>query len=278
MNNNDEGFSTPVALTAVFSLGILSLSLCMITAAGEKYISSCAAAVSERKKIDSIIYRTEERIQALKELPSDSGGNEILSLTDSACTCDFKVTDVSTGINRNFASEKFLKDRTIDEYVTTGGGDVFVSYGWINPEFSDRTVLENAAKDFEGKDMFPLVNSLPPLNVHYMSESFIKAVLEFCGIKEAQKKAELVKDRISSDTTVKELSEILGVAESHGVFDLIGTKTAFWQVDIETEKVKGIAVFAAVPQKENMRKIEKYILAEKKIYLKGGNHDGRNGT
>ena len=103
-----------------------------------------------------------------------------------------------------------------------------------------------------------------------MSENFIKAVLELYGIKDSEKKAELVKEKISSDTTVKELSEILDVAESHDVFDIAGTKTAFWQVEFKTEIARVRAVFAAVPEKENSKKIEKYILAEKEIYFKGG--------
>ena len=40
--------------------------------------------------------------------------------------------------------------------------------------------------------------------------------------------------------------------------------------EFETEIARVRAVFAAVPEKENSKKIEKYILAEKEIYFKGG--------
>ena len=166
MEISDEGFSTPLALAAVFSLCILSLPLCMISSATGKYISSYGRAVSERKKIDSVIYDMEEKIQPLKELPSDADENEISFLIASACNYDFKVTDVSTGINRNFASGKFLESKAISDYVTSGGDCVFADYGWINPMLADKTIIEHSAKEFDGSDTFPLVNSLPSFNVH----------------------------------------------------------------------------------------------------------------
>lgn len=265
----DTGFSTPLAITIIFSLCVITLSFCMIAATNERRIDSYRKALEERKKIDSVIFNIEEKIQSLKDLNSDTDEHEISFLIASVCAYDFNVSDVSTGINKNFNSEDFLKNMAIDECITACGYKAFSEYGWINPKLADKTILEQTAKDFDGKGVFPLVNSLPPYNIHNMSVDFIKAILEFCGIKEAEKKAELIKEKISSDTTVKELSEILAVAENHPVFDLIGTKTVFWKVDFETEKANTCAVFAAVPERENQKKIEKYILVEKKISLKG---------
>lgn len=269
MKISDKGFSTPLAIAVIFSLCVITLSFCMITAANERRLESYRKDFEERKKIDSVIFNIEEKIQSLKDLPSDADEQEVCFLIAFACDYDFKVSDVSTGINRNFTAEAVLKNKVAGEYIAAAGDEAFVDYGWINPKFADKAVLEQALKDFDDKDTFPLVNSLPPLNIHNMSCDFIKATLEFCGIKEAQRKAELIEEKKSFSTTAKELSEILAVSESHPVFDLIGTKTVFWKIAFETERLKAYAVFAAVPEKENQKKIEKYILVEKKSSLKG---------
>lgn len=40
MKNFDSGFSTPLAMAVIFSLCILALSLCLLTAANERRIDS----------------------------------------------------------------------------------------------------------------------------------------------------------------------------------------------------------------------------------------------
>lgn len=197
MNRYDRGFSSPLAIAVIFSLCIMALSFCMITAAGEKRIDSYRRTVEERKKIDSVIYRIEEKIQSLKESPSDADEYEIYSLIAAVCDYDFKVSDVSTGINKTFTAEAVLKSKSIDGYVAENGAAAFVDYGWINPKLSDRAVLEQVAKDFEGRNAFPLVNILPPLNIHTIGGDFIEAVLGLFNIKEAEKKAALIKEKLS---------------------------------------------------------------------------------
>ena len=270
MKNFDSGFSTPLAMAAIFSLCILALSFCLLTAANERRMDSYKKLTEERKKIDSIIFDMEEKIQMLKNFSSDSDEHEILYLLSSACDFNLSVSDVSTGINKNFISKEILKNKAISDCIEINGEDIFAEYGWINPKISDKGIVEQTAKDFEGKNTFPLINTFPPLNIFNMSGDFIKAVLELCSVKDAENKAELIKDNLNPDTTEKELAEILEIEENHPVFELLGTKTAFWKVDFETEKARACAVFAAVPEKENQRKIEKYILVEKKILFKGG--------
>lgn len=269
MMDSDKGFSTPLALAAIFSLCATTLSFCMLAAANEKIMGSYKKTVSERKKVDAIVYDMEEKIQPLKDSPSDADEREVSFLLEAACDYRLTVMDASTGINKNFAAETFLKNKAINDYITETGDEAFVEYGWMNPKLSDKAVLEQAAKDFES-GTFPLANSYPPLNAHFMNESFLKAVLGFCGAKEPEKKARLLKEKLSPETGVKEMAELLGVGTSDPVLDLIGTKTVFWKVGFETESSKVSAVFAAVPEKESQKKIEKYILVKKEITSKGG--------
>lgn len=253
MKNYDSGFSTPLAMAAIFSLCILALPFCLATAANEKRMDSYRKLIEERKRIDSVVFDMEEKIQPLKDSPSDSDGHEILHLLSSACDYDLSVSDVSTGINKNFTSKEILKSKAISGCIEANGEGILAEYGWINPNVSGKAVIEQIEKGFEGKDTFPLVNTFPPLNIFNMSGDFIKAVLELCGIKDAEKKTELTKDSLNPGTTAKELAEILGAGENHPVFDLLGTKTAFWKIGFETEKARACAVFAPLFLKKKTR-------------------------
>ena len=270
MNSNEKGFSTPLALTVIFSLCIIALSFCMVTSATEKQINSYDKAVKNKKEADSIIFNIEEKMQSLKYLPSDINGYEISSLISSVCKYDFKVSDVSTGINKNFTDKAILNSDAFKEFIDSNTENIFTQFNWINPKFSDRTVLEQFSNDFKDNDTFPVINFLPPLNIFFMKHSFIKAVLDFYDIKDSEKKTEIIEENLNSETTIKEIAEILGININSRLFDLVGTKTVFWKVCFETESLEVYAVFAAIPEKDNQKKIEKYILVKKEITSKGG--------
>lgn len=270
MKHNEYGFSTPLALASIFSLCVLTLSLCILIAAREKYIHSYKNVIEERKETELILYRIEEKMQSLKESPCDADEHEIALLINDVCDYDCTICDVSTGINKNFTSKTMLESKPISKYIESNKDDAFTEYGWISPKFADSNILNTIANDFERSDVFPLINAIPQLNIHYMSEDFITAGFEFCNIKNAREKAELIKQKLHPEITIKELAHFLEVSENHLVFDLIGTKTIFWRIDFETATYRAHAVFAAVPNKSNQKNIEKYILVEKNSMHKGG--------
>ena len=268
MKDNEEGFSTAWALTVIFSLCVITLSFAMIVMANGKKINSYEKAAEARKETDSIIADIEKAIQNLKENSADSDVYEIAALIEGACKYDFTVKELSTGINKNFASEKLLENEELRQYMLLNEEEAVTQYGWINPSFSDDTVLQTVTKDFE--NTFPLVNRFPPLNIHFMSEAFVKAVLKYFNIKNADGKAELISQKLTGQTELKELADLLEIGESHSLFELVGFKSAFWEVCFDTENYGCRLVFAAVPEKENQKKIEKYILVEKDLTYKGG--------
>lgn len=271
MENKESGFSTAFALTVIFSLCVITLSFAMIISADEKKINAYKKNVDERKEADAVILNIEKQIQSLKDNPSDADEYQIRSLVSQVCSYYFIVEDASTGINKNFISSEILENEYIRQYVLSNEEEAFREYGWINPKFAEKKVIDEISADFENKNTFPLVNNMPLLNIHFMSDSFIKAVLEYYKIKNTEQKIESIKQKLNAETTVKELSEILEVSETHSVFDLIGFKTVFWKIIFETDKYRCSTVLAAVPQKENQGKIEKYILVKKEIFNKGGN-------
>ncbi len=270
MENKESGFSTAFALTVIFSLCVITLSFAMIVSADEKKINAYKKNVDERKETDAVILNIEKQIQSLKDFPSDTDEYQIRSLVSEVCSYDFTVEDVSTGINKNFISSEILENEYIRQYILSNEEEAFREYGWINPKFAEKKVIDEVSADYKNKNTFPLINNMSLLNIHFMSDSFIKAVLEYYKIKNADQKIESIKQKLNAETTVKELSEIIEVSETHSVFDLIGFKTVFWKIIFETDKYICNTVFAAVPQKENQKKIEKYILVKKEVLNKGG--------
>lgn len=270
MKNKESGFSTAFALTVIFSLCVITLSFAMIVNASEKKISAYKKALDTRKKANSILFRIEEKLQGLKEYPSDIDECQILSLISVECDYEITVKDVSTGINKNFVSSEILEADTVRKYLALNEEAALTEYGWINPRFTDKSILDEISLDFENINAFPLINNMPPLNIHFMTDDFIMAVLEYFKIKNREQKLERIREKLNGETSSKELAEILGISESHAVFDLIGFKTVFWKINFETDKYGCSAVFAAVPQKDNQKKIDRYILVEKDIAYKGG--------
>jgi hypothetical protein len=270
MSSNENGFSTAFAMTVIFSLCVIILSFVMLVAANEKKINAYRKLIDSRKETDSIVFSIEETLQVLKEYPNDIDEQYIASLISSVCDYDFTVEDVSTGINKNFASENFLENEAILQYIFSNEDSAFVEYGWINQKIVDQASLEGCIKDFENKNIFPLLNNLPPLNIYFMNDDFIKSVLEYSNIKNGDKKLERIRENLNAETTSKELAGILEVSENHSLFDLVGFKTIFWQISFDTDKCRCIAVFAAVPKKESQKEIDKYILVKKNTSYKGG--------
>ena len=270
MKNDESGFSTPLALTVIFSLCVITLSFCMIVATNEKKINSFKKLYESRKDINLIIDRIEKNIQGLRDYSNDIDEYQIATLLLSDFEYDLKIKDVSTGINKQFVDEKILENEYIKNYVAENEDIAFVDYGWVNPKFADKSIIYDIQNNYQDKSTFPLVNSLPPLNIHLMNENFFRTVLNAYKIKNIDRKIERIREIINSESSVKDIAKILEISESHSLFELIGLKTVFWQIEFETEKYNAKTIFAAVPEKNNQKKIEKYILIKKEITYKGG--------
>lgn len=270
MIKDESGFSTPLALTVIFSLCVITLSFSMIVASNEKKINSYRNLYERRKDINSIIDIIEKTLQRLRDYSNDIDEYQIARLLLSECDYEFKIKDVSTGINKQFVDKKILENEYVKKYVTGNETVAFVDYGWINSKFSDKSIIYEIEKNYKDKNVFPLINNLPPLNIHAMNENLIRAVLASYKIKNIDRKTEGIREVITSEISIKDIAEILGISESHAFFDLVGLKTIFWQIEFETENCIAKTIFAAVPEKNNHKKIEKYILVKKDISHKGG--------
>ena len=91
MKNDESGFSTPLALTVIFSLCVITLSFCMIVATNEKKINSFEKLYESRKDINLIIDRIEKNIQGLRDYSNDIDEYQITTLLLSDFEYDLKI-------------------------------------------------------------------------------------------------------------------------------------------------------------------------------------------
>jgi hypothetical protein len=274
MNKNDSGFSSPLAMTTIFSLSLIILSLAMLINTGEKKVNSYRKLIHAHRKAESLINEVGNQLQSFCNTECDCiDNNEIRFLQALYSENNLIISDISTGINNNILSEEILHNPSLVPFLNLHGDEIQTSYGWINPLYADTQFIDNLRTSYNTDDLFPLINTMPSLNIFYMSNEFIESILSFYGFTNAESKARTIKENITTDTQLSDIASILGVPTSHRIFNLLGTKTAFWNIKMETDMCHINTVFAAVPEKENTRSVEKYILIEKKVSYKGGVYD-----
>jgi hypothetical protein len=117
------------------------------------------------------------------------------------------------------------------------------------------------------ENLFPLVNTFPLVNIHFLSENCLKAfVASFSIEKGEEKSADLFAQSRQTFLQDTDIESILKVKNDHPALAFLGCKTAFWQIRYKTGGCAVMAVFAAVPdKKENPRKAERYMLVERSV-------------
>lgn len=270
MYRNEKGFSTPIALTVIFSLCLLVLSVILLVYTNEKKINSYKKQIIAEKNAEKLLQDIGEEIQFFKEEENDNpGAIAAEKLLAKYSQNNISLADVSTGINKEFLKDEILESNALVQYLATDDAQLS-EYGWINPKYAGQSKIEQINNDFGNNVPFPIINEFPAYNLFEMKTDFLSAILAFNKINEPEDKAEKIKNLLPETVNIEKLCEILGVQKSHPVFDFLGTKTVFWKVSFETEECNTNAVFAAVPQKDDRKKIEKYVLVERHIAYKGG--------
>ncbi len=270
MFRSEDGFSTPIAMIVIFSLCLMTLSVIILVYTNEKKLNSYKRRIIAEKKAESLLLDISEKIQLLKDDENDFPGSASIEYFLSKYKQNNLIlTDVSTGVNKEFLKAEILESSALKQYLSTEYAQLS-EYGWINPKFADDTKIKQIENDFGNNSFFPVINEFPAYNLFEMNIDFLSAILSFNKISDPENKAEKVKTLSPENLNIDKLCEILGVQKNHSVFDLLGTKTVFWKVNFETEECITEAVFAVIPQKNDKKKIEKYVLVERHISYKGG--------
>ncbi len=269
MIDNESGFSTPLAMTVIFSLSVIVMSLSLFVYASQRKIISYENKIEIRNSIDLLISEMEREIQGLKEIKCDTyDDHEIKNLLNCLTGYEYTVCDVSTGLKRKFLSDRILCDKAFDRYLSMHEEDTDVSYAWVNPQFADEKIIEGLQKEHKKENLFPLINSFPLMNIYRMNDDLVKAVIDFYRIEEAERKTSELRSLLGRECEIKDIARVLEIGEGHPFFDLVGTKTAFFEFSFEKDGYEVKAVFAAVPDVNDKKKISRYMLIDKTVMKK----------
>lgn len=268
MNRNEQGFSTPVAMTVIFSLCIIILAIGTLFSTTNKKLRSIERAYSENAVVKKILSDIDNDIQLLVTTNTDNYNNPvILNLFTKYSSYNLSINDVSTGINELFMNEEFIKSDCISHLLNTEKDTVRTNYGWINSRYADKKFIQGS----NNVDSFPLVNQIPFYNVYFMNQNFLEAILEYNGILLSSEKAIQILNMCNTEIRKEDLMQILNCSEDHTIFDFLSTKTTFWEICFETKISEVKAIYAAMPNEKKLKEIDHYELINSVIKRKGGN-------
>lgn len=269
--NREEGFIRfeVLMMLSIMSLGVFSLLF--LISSGMNYYNSISHKYEKNTEIDIILKELTHHMQYFCNEESDVLDSETYKIIESNFSkYQPLIMDVSSGINRLFLEEAFVESSIIKKFLEKEPSSL-VNYGWIPVGYGSNEAIETAKKSFYSsseEELFPLVNYFPVMNIHFISEQLIEALLTALQIPNSKDKAEKLfrasRERVLQD---EDIMKLLNVKINHPVIRFLGVKTAFWKVILHIDGIEVHAVYAAIPyQKENSRQPEKYVLVEKRIH------------
>ncbi len=199
----------------------------------------------------------------------ESLSNGIKTLERIYSAYGLSIRDVSSGINLRFMSDAFIKNESINHLIMSDPDNNLVAYGWAHKNMIPEEMKNRIKTSFSiqnDEQLFPLINAFPLTNVHYLSEECIAAFLKYYDIADAEKKAADVYARAQREL-ITDIRKIIAVRKNHRIVDLLGCKTSFWKITFFYDSCVVEAVFCAVPNREEPRKIDHYKLVERTMRL-----------
>ncbi len=271
MIRDEDGFSSPLAISVIFSLCILICSLCLLLYVVQKKVNAYENYYNNERKVNLLCEEFIKDFQIIKDDEFDSYQSYgFVKLLSEYSNYQIQMKDISTGINLKFLKNEIKDNSTIKYLVDNYGDEIITEYGWINPKYTENDILSVVRQNFDKDYVYPLMNELPLYNLYFMNRDFIQSVLKLCEIKNVEEKTDKLQMRIESENLSKsDLAFIFEKDKNEKIFDFLGTKTNFWNVKLNAFGFDSELVIAAVPEKENSKKIEKYILLEKNLTYRG---------
>jgi hypothetical protein len=262
------------ALNGLFVIVVLMLVLSgamALVSAGRNYASSLARQ-DEREKDALAPLNSIKRDMALltKDAADGPQSKGVLALPALYSEYELRITDVSSGINERFLPESLTGKEAIKTLVAQNVEEDLARYGWIHALLVPEKMSAEMKKDFsreKNANPFPLINSLPLVNVHFLSERSLRAFVSAFSIADGDVKSDALFNRSRQDFLQdNDIRSILGVREDNLILAVLGCKTAFWQIQYKVDNCTVTAIFAAVPdKKKEPRKVDHYRLMERSV-------------
>lgn len=262
-----SGYSSVSALVVVFILSLGILVLAFFCSALIKYSETYRIHYEKQKIALDVLDRLTESMQLLvnDERDDDYSYNRNI-IIELYAGYGLILDDVSSGINVRFLHESIFNSPGVSGLMSFRGEEIEADYGWIPMNFCNQEMLASIQASFNSDDLFPLVNRFPVFNLFYTDSELINELLKTVRIKESESKAVRLNSEVKSgNLSDSEIARILGVKESDKILDLFGVKTSFWRARFQTEDCSVIAVYAAIPDGEESRTVERYVLIEKEL-------------
>ena len=162
-------------------------------------------------------------------------------------------------LNVNTAYEYVLKDMY---ELVTGDSDRAASFhSFITNALSEKYIIsETELQTAVGSDyaiIYPLLSTLPEMNIHFIPEFILKQVLSYpYGGEYIENNSSiyntLLSCRHNNEITSVELHNLIKTKDlQERIFHHLGTKTWFWKVGIATKRIAIEAIIVCVPNAEN---------------------------
>ena len=158
-------------------------------------------------------------------------------------------------LNVNTAYEYVLKD--MYELVTGDSGGARSFHAFIASALSEKHIIseEELLLEVGGdyKSVYPIINALPEMNVHFIPELILEQVLSYpYGGEVIENNSSIVNNllslRMNDEITPEGLQSLIeteGLEER--IFHHLGTKTWFWKVEIANKRTAVEAIIVCVP-------------------------------
>lgn len=261
-----------------FTLFFLVMMLLALTALS-LYVSSTTFFVhttgtvfSKERQLLSLAEEIEDEIQHLcTEKTHNDFSKTLIQLKEKYADDLITIEDISSLINERFTSPEIIKHSDVASLIFSDKKKYTTDYGWASISFlPEKSILNDMKKEFGSstlEDLFPLVNELPQMNVQYVPEELLVAVLKAFKIKNADEKAAVIAyTAMHEGLIMQQLHAILDVPENHRIFKFLGVHTAFWRISYRRGSYIIDAVFAGIPDKtKKNNEIAQYVLLERNI-------------
>ena len=158
-------------------------------------------------------------------------------------------------LNVNTAYEYVLED--MYELITGDAGGAMSFHSFIAGALSEKHIItEEELSNVVGhsyNSIYPIISTLPEMNVHFIPEFILEQVLVYPYGGEAIENNSyifnaLLLNRINNEISPVELKSLIETEGLQGrVFHHLGTKTWFWKVEITTNRTSVEAIIICVP-------------------------------
>ena len=270
MKKRQQGSIQAFALFFLVIISVVLAALSFYVSSSAAFVHTCEKHFCEQRAAISLLDEIESELQNIcKEKAHNAFSPALIHIREKFADTDIELEDVSSLINERFTAPEIAKHSDVAALTALDKKKYTSEYGWISVFYpAGETVLNAVKKDFVNlTDLFPLVNTLPQVNVHYIPEELLSAILKAFKIKNSDEKAAIIAYTAAQEGLIKQqLQNILSVPEDHRIYKFLGVQTTFWRISYRYNSYVVTAVFAGIPDKEKGNdEVEKYILIERNI-------------